>query len=451
MMFEKILIANRGEVALRIMRAARELGVKTVAVYSTEDADTYPVQYADEAVCIGPAQATKSYLVTSNIIAAAKTTGAQAVHPGYGFLAENADFARACAENDLVFIGPAADCIERMGDKSTARDTMKACGVPTVPGSDGIMDTVEEARAFADAVGYPVLIKATAGGGGKGMREVHGPADLEAQYKAARTEAGAAFGNDGVYLEKLVLRPRHVEVQVLGDNFGNRVALCERDCSVQRRHQKLIEEAPSPALSDDLRRAMSVAAVKAVRAVDYRSAGTVEFLLAPDGKFYFMEMNTRVQVEHPVTEQITGTDIIKEQIRIAAGEPMSCADRAPFAPFGHAMEFRINAEDPDEGFRPCPGTITRFEAPSGPGVRVEAYVHSGSRISPYYDSLVAKLIVYGQDREEVLARGRRALDEFVIEGIKTTIPFHRRALDNEVFCSGEATTDFIETQMGDLL
>ncbi len=450
-MFEKILIANRGEVALRVMRAARELGVKTVAVYSTEDADTYPVQYADEAVCIGPAQAAKSYLVMSNIIAAAKNTGAQAIHPGYGFLAENADFARACVENDLVFIGPSADCIEKMGDKSTARDTMKACGVPTVPGSDGIIDTVEEAREFADKVGYPVLIKATAGGGGKGMREVHDPADLEAQYKAARTEAGAAFANDGVYLEKLVLRPRHVEVQVLGDNFGNRVALCERDCSVQRRHQKLIEEAPSPALSDDLRRAMSVAAVKAVRAVDYRSAGTVEFLLAPDGKFYFMEMNTRVQVEHPVTEQITGVDIIKEQIRIAAGEPMTCADRAPFTPFGHAIEFRINAEDSDHGFRPCPGTITRFEAPSGPGVRVEAYVHTGSRISPYYDSLVAKLIVSGQDREEALARGRRALDEFVIEGIQTTISFHQRVLDNEVFCAGEAATDFIETQMGDLL
>ena len=450
-MFDKILIANRGGVALRVMRAARELGVKTVAVYSTEDADTYPVRYADEAVCIGPAQATKSYLVMSNIIEAAKTTGAQAIHPGYGFLAENADFARACVENDLVFIGPSADCIERMGDKSTARDTMKACGVPTVPGSDGIIDTVEEARRFADGVGYPVLIKATAGGGGKGMREVHDPADLEAQYKAARTEAGAAFANDGVYLEKLVLSPRHVEVQVLGDDFGNRVALCERDCSVQRRHQKLIEEAPSPALSDDLRRAMSVAAVKAVRAVDYRSAGTVEFLLAPDGKFYFMEMNTRVQVEHPVTEQITGTDIIKEQIRIAAGEPMSCANRAPFTPFGHAIEFRINAEDPENGFRPCPGTITRFEAPSGPGVRVEAYVRTGSRISPYYDSLVAKLIVSGQDRAEALARGRRALEEFVIEGIQTTIPFHRRVLENEVFCAGDATTDFIETQMGDLL
>lgn len=450
-MFNKILIANRGEVALRIMRACKELGVKTVAVYSTEDADTYPVQYADEAVCIGPAQANKSYLIMANIIAAAKTTGAQAVHPGYGFLAENADFARACADNDLVFIGPAPECIERMGDKSSARETMKSCGVPTVPGSDGCIETAAEAKAFADGVGYPVLIKATAGGGGKGMREVHDPADLEAQYQAARTEAGAAFGNDDVYLEKLILHPRHVEIQVLADDFGNNVALCERDCSVQRRHQKLIEEAPSPALTEDLRRAMGVAAIKAVRAVNYKNAGTIEFLLDERGSFYFMEMNTRVQVEHPVTEQITGTDIIKEQLRIASGEPMSCAHRAPFSPAGHAIEFRINAEDPQRGFRPCPGTITKFEAPTGPGVRVESYVRTGSRISPYYDSLVAKLVVYGQDREEALARGRRALDEFVIEGIETTIAFHRRVLDNAMFCSGDVTTDFIETQMGDVL
>lgn len=450
-MFGKILIANRGEVALRVMRAAKELGVKTVAVYSTEDADTYPVSYADEAVCIGPAPASKSYLVMSNIIMAAKATGAEAVHPGYGFLAENADFARLCVENGLVFIGPSPECIERMGDKSSARETMKACGVPTVPGSDGCLDTVEEARAFAERVGYPVLIKATAGGGGKGMREVHEPADLESQYLAARAEAQAAFGNDGVYLEKLVLRPRHVEVQILADDFGNNVALCERDCSIQRRHQKLIEEAPSPALTEDLRRAMGVAAIKAVRATGYRNAGTIEFLLDDRGHFYFMEMNTRVQVEHPVSEQITGTDIIKEQLRIAAGEPMSCAHRAPFAPQGHAIEFRINAEDPAHGFRPCPGTITRFEAPAGPGVRVESYVRSGSRISPYYDSLVAKLIVSGQDREEALARARRALGEFVIEGIETTIPFHKRVLDNEAFKAGDVATDFIATQMGDLL
>ena len=450
-MFNKILVANRGEVALRIMRAARELGVKTVAVYSTEDADTYPVQYADEAVCIGPAQSAKSYLVMPSIIAAAKNTGAEAIHPGYGFLAENADFARACADNDLVFIGPTAECIESMGDKSSARETMKSCGVPTVPGSDGCLDTVEEAAAFAEQVGYPVLIKATAGGGGKGMREVHDPADLAAQYKAARTEAGAAFGNDGVYLEKLVLRPRHVEVQVLADDHGNAVALCERDCSIQRRHQKLLEEAPSPALTDELRRAMGKAALKAVRAVDYRNAGTIEFLLDERGEFYFMEMNTRVQVEHPVTEEITGTDIIKEQLRIAAGEPMSCAPRAPFAPAGHAIELRINAEDPAHGFRPCPGTVTRFEPPAGPGVRVETYLRTGSKISPHYDSLVAKVIVHGQDREEAVARARRALDEFVIEGIATTIPFHQRVLENEVFLAGEATTDFIETQMGDVL
>lgn len=450
-MFNKVLIANRGEVALRVMRACKELGIKTVAVYSTEDKDTYPVKYADEAVCIGPAQSNKSYLVMSNIIEAAKKTGAEAIHPGYGFLAENADFARACADEGLVFIGPSPECIDSMGDKSSARETMKACGVPTVPGSDGCIDTVEEAKAFADSVGYPVLIKATAGGGGKGMREVHDPADLEAQYKAARTEAGAAFGNDEVYLEKLVLRPRHVEVQVLADDHGNRISLCERDCSIQRRHQKLVEEAPSPALTDELRRAMGTAAVKALRAVDYRNAGTIEFLLDSDGKFYFMEMNTRVQVEHPVTEEITGTDIIKEQLRIAAGEPISCMDRVPFKPQGHAIEFRINAEDPEHQFRPCPGTVTKFEPPTGPGVRVESYVKTGSKISPYYDSLVAKIIVHGQNREEALARGRRALDEFVIEGIKTTIPFQRRVLDDPVFIAGDARTDFIETQMGDVL
>ncbi len=451
MMFQKILVANRGEVALRVMRAARELGVKTVAVYSTEDADTLPVRYADEAVCIGPAPSTQSYLQMGNIIEAAKATGAEAIHPGYGFLAENAEFARLCEENDIVFIGPSAECIEKMGDKATARKTMTACGVPTVPGSDGLCDTVEEARAFAEAVGYPVLIKATAGGGGKGMREAHTPEELESQYKAARTEAAAAFGDDGVYLEKLVLRPRHVEIQVLADDFENRIALCERDCSIQRRHQKLIEEAPSPALDEDTRRQMGVAAIRAVRAVDYRNAGTIEFLLDERGDFYFMEMNTRVQVEHPVTEMITNTDIIKEQIRIASGEPISCAERAPFTPEGHAIEMRINAEDPDHSFRPSPGTVTRFRLPAGPGVRVETFVEEGSKISPYYDSLLAKVIVHGQDRAESIARAKRALDEFQIEGVATTIPFHKRVLDDAVFVAGDATTDFIETQMGDLL
>lgn len=448
-MFDKVLIANRGEVALRIMRACKEMGIKTVAVYSTEDADTYPVRYADEKVCIGPAPANKSYLVMPSIIAAAVNTGCQAIHPGYGFLAENSDFARACADNDLVFIGPSPECIDAMGNKAAARDTMKACGVPTVPGSDGVIETVEEARKFAEEVGYPVLIKASAGGGGKGMREVHDPADLESQFMAAKNEALAAFGNGDVYLEKLVLRPRHVEVQILADKHGNRISLCERDCSLQRRHQKLLEEAPSPALTEEIRRAMGVAAVKAVRATGYENAGTIEFLLDTDGKFYFMEMNTRVQVEHPVSEQITGTDIIKEQLRIASGEPISCIERAPFAPFGHAMEFRINAEDPEHDFRPCPGNITRFEVPGGPGVRVETYIKQGDRISPYYDSMVAKLIVWGIDRDECIARGKRALSEFCIEGIKTTIPFHLEVLEKEAFVEGRVYTDFIKTEMGD--
>lgn len=450
-MFKKILIANRGEVALRIIRAAKELGVKTVAVYSEADKDTLPVKLADEAVCIGPAPATKSYLVMSNIIAAAENTGAEAIHPGYGFLAENADFAKACELNDIKFIGPSADCISMMGDKATARETMIKCGVPVVPGSDGICETVEEAREFAESVGYPVLIKATAGGGGKGMREVHKPEDLESQFTQAQVEAKAAFGNGDVYLEKLVLRPRHVEIQVLADDFDHRIALCERDCSIQRRHQKLLEEAPSPALTDELRREMGVAATKAVRAVDYRNAGTIEFLLDEDGKFYFMEMNTRVQVEHPVSELITGTDIIKEQIRIAAGEPISCADRAPFSPQGAAIEMRINAEDVDNKFMPTPGKITKFRIPSGPGVRVDTYLTEGASVSPFYDSLVAKLICYGQDREEAVARAKRALEEFEVEGIKTTIPFHQRVLENEVFVAGDAHTDFIDTQMPDIL
>ena len=451
-MFKKVLIANRGEVALRVMRACKELGVKTVAVYSTEDENTYPVQYADEKVCIGPAQATKSYLVMSNIIAAATITGADAIHPGYGFLAENADFARACADNDLVFIGPSAECIERMGDKSSARETMKACGVPTVPGSDGCIDTVEEARRFAESVGYPVLIKATAGGGGKGMRVSESEEDFADMFNIAQRESVNAFGDNTMYLERAVQNPRHVEVQIIADNHGNVVALGERDCSVQRNHQKMIEESPSPLLDADegLRRRMMDDAVKAARAVGYTSAGTIEVLMDAERNYYFMEMNTRIQVEHCVTEMVTHTDLVGEMIRVAAGEPLSFS-QDDIVLRGHAIECRINAEDPDHGFRPCPGKITRFEPPMGPGVRVETYVHEGSSISPYYDSMVAKVIVSGQDREECLARGRRALDEFKIEGIATTLPFHRRVLDNEVFRAGEATTDFIETQMGDLL
>ena len=446
-MFDKILIANRGEVATRIIRAAHELGVKTVVVYSEMDADSLPVKLSDEAVCIGPAPSSKSYLVIPNIIAAAEITGAQAIHPGYGFLSENADFARACIDNDIVFIGPSPEAIESLGDKAAAKATMAGFGVPTVPGSDGAVESVEEAARFADEVGYPVLIKASAGGGGKGMRVAENADELEAMYTAAKTEAANAFGNDEVYLEKYLARPRHVEVQILADTCGNAMHLCERDCSIQRRHQKLLEEAPSPALDEATRQAMGEAALKAVRGVGYVNAGTIEFLLDTDGKFYFMEMNTRVQVEHPVSEQITGADIIKEQLRIAAGEPISIADRAPMSPIAHAIEFRINAEDPSKNFMPNPGTITRMDLPGGPGVRVDTHIRAGSKVPPTYDSLLAKLIVWGDTREEAIARGKRALDEFIIEGVATTIPFHKAVLENEVFKSGEVYTDFIETAM----
>lgn len=448
-MFKRILIANRGEVALRIVRAAREMGVETVVVYSEADADTLAVKMADAAVCIGPAPSAKSYLCIPNIIAAAKTTGAEAVHPGYGFLAENADFARVCADNDLVFIGPSPECIELMGDKSNARETMMRIGVPTVPGSDGAVETPEEALKFAAQVGYPVLVKASAGGGGKGMRVVASEDEMPKLFAAAKNEAQAAFGNGEVYLEKYLLRPRHVEIQVLADSYGNAMHLCERDCSIQRRHQKLLEEAPSPALTPEIRAAMGEAALAAVRAVDYRNAGTIEFLLDTDGKFYFMEMNTRVQVEHPVSEQITGVDIIKEQLRIAAGEPMSCAKYAPLSPKCHAIEFRINAEDPDANFRPCPGHIVRFDLPGGPKVRVDTHMRAGADVPPTYDSLIAKLIVWGDTREEALAVARRALQEFNVEGIATTIPFHLKVLENEAFKSGMVYTDFIESEMND--
>ncbi len=449
-MFDRILVAIRGEVALRIIRAAKEMGVETVIVYSDADKDSLPVAMADHSVCIGPAQASLSYLNMPNIISAALTTGAQAVHPGYGFLAENSAFARACADSGLVFIGPSPDAIDRMGDKSVARETMMAAGVPCVPGSDGAVESVEEALRFAEEVGFPVLIKASAGGGGKGMRVAQSRDDLEANMMAAKTEAAAAFGNDTVYIEKYLLRPRHVEMQILADSHGNAVHLYERDCSIQRRHQKLVEEAPSPAMTDELRAAMGEAAMKAVRAVDYQNAGTIEFLLDTDGRFYFMEMNTRVQVEHPITEQITGVDIIKEQIRIAAGEPMRHKTQAEIVKRGHAIEFRINAEDPAHNFRPHPGLVSVFNPPGGFGVRIDSHLYSGYRVPSTYDSLLGKLIVWGETRDEAIARARRALDEFIVVGIPTTIPFHQMVVENAAFVRGEVYTDFIETEMSDL-
>ncbi len=443
-MFRKLLIANRGEVALRVVRACKEMGIATVAVYSEPDRDCLHARMADEAICIGPASSALSYLSMPNIISAARVTGAEAIHPGYGFLAENAAFARAVADSGITFVGPSPDAIERMGDKAVARETMANAGVPTVPGSDGLVETYEEALSFANEVGFPVLIKASAGGGGKGMRIAADAEELKANLMAARTEAGAAFGNDTVYIEKYLTRPRHVEFQVLADTHGNAVHLYERDCSVQRRHQKLIEEAPSTALTPELRAAMGEAAIKAVRAVDYVNAGTVEFLLDEDGSFYFMEMNTRVQVEHPVTEQVTGVDIIKEQIRIAAGEPMKHARQEDVKLNGHAIEFRINAEDPLAGFRPHPGRVDVFNAPGGFGVRVDSHLYSGYTVPPYYDSLIAKLIVWGETRTEAVDRARRALDEFIVVGIPTTVPFHQFVVEEEHFARGEVYTDYVE-------
>ncbi|MDR0347543.1 MAG: acetyl-CoA carboxylase biotin carboxylase subunit [Coriobacteriales bacterium] len=447
-MFDKVLIANRGEVAVRIVRALRELGVKSVVAYSDADRDTLAVRLADESVCIGPTPSAQSYLSIPAIIGAASSRGVQAIHPGYGFLAENAAFARACAANDLVFIGPTPEAIELMGDKNVARETMKRIGVPTVPGSDGPLATAADALRFAEQVGYPVLIKASAGGGGKGMRVVEAAEQIEAAFGAAKNEAAAAFGNDEVYLEKYLPTPRHIEIQVLADAHGNALHLCERDCSIQRRHQKLLEEAPSSAVSPELRQRMGEAALKAVREVSYLGAGTVEFLLDDSGNFYFMEMNTRVQVEHPVTEAITGTDLIKEQLRIAAGEPISFAGGTPPSPNGHAIEFRINAEDPYNNFWPCPGTVTALSLPGGPGVRVDTHLFAGYTIPPNYDSLIAKLIVWGSTREEAIARGRRALDELVIMGIKTTTSFHRSVLDEKDFIAGEVHTDYLPTHEG---
>ncbi|MEZ7838018.1 MAG: acetyl-CoA carboxylase biotin carboxylase subunit [Flavobacteriales bacterium] len=440
-MFKKILIANRGEIALRVIRTAREMGIKTVAVYSTADVDSLHVKFADEAVCIGSASSADSYLKIPNIIAAAEITNADAIHPGYGFLAENSNFSKICEENDIKFIGASPEMIDGMGDKANAKATMKAAKVPTIPGSEGILETYEEAEALAIEMGFPVMLKATAGGGGKGMRAVSELANFQNAWDSARQEAAAAFGNDAMYMEKLILEPRHIEIQIIGDSNGKACHLSERDCSVQRRHQKLTEEAPSPFMTKELRKKMGAAAVRAAEAVKYEGAGTVEFLVDKDRNFYFMEMNTRIQVEHPVTEEVINYDLIAEQIKVAAGIPISGENYEPKA---HAIECRINAEDPHNGFRPCPGKITTYHAPGGHGVRVDTHVYAGYTIPPYYDSMIAKLITVAQTRDEAIEKMKRALREFVIEGVKTTIPFHLQLMDNPDYRSGNYTTKFME-------
>ncbi len=442
-MFKKLLIANRGEIALRIIRACQELGVKTVAVYSEADRESLHVRFSDEDVCIGPAAASESYLNIPRIIAAAEVTGAEAIHPGYGFLAENADFSEICRRSDIVFVGPSPDQIRAMGDKATARKTMMDLGVPTVPGSDGVVSELAEAEKIAAEIGYPVMIKASAGGGGKGMRVAQDTESFARMYQAAQTEAGAAFGDPDVYLEKCIVKPKHVEFQVFGDQRGRVVHLGERDCSIQRRHQKLIEEAPSPVLTNEMRKQMGEAAVLAAKGVDYVGAGTVEFLVDDDGSFYFIEMNTRIQVEHPVTEVTTGLDLVKEQILAAAGEPLSFPSEIPQVR-GHAIEFRVNAEDALRNFAPCPGLITTFHPPGGPGVRLDTHLYGGYHVPPYYDSLLAKLIVSGRDREETIVRARHALESFVIEGISTTIPFLGEITRDEQFMAGGVDTGFVD-------
>jgi acetyl-CoA carboxylase biotin carboxylase subunit len=445
-LFNKVLIANRGEIALRIIRACHELGVRTVAVYSEADRESLHVRFADEDVCIGKAPAADSYLNIPRIIAAAEVTGAEAIHPGYGFLAENAEFSEICTRSGLVFIGPTPDQIRAMGDKATARRTMMEVGVPTVPGSEGVVQDIDSALEVSAEIGFPIMIKASAGGGGKGMRIAPDAETFAKLLAAAQTEAKAAFGDASVYLERCILRPRHVEFQVFGDRQGRIVHLGERDCSIQRRHQKLVEEAPSPALTPELRAEMGEAAVRAAQAIEYVGAGTIEFLLDEDGSFYFMEMNTRIQVEHPVTEVTTGLDLVKEQIRVAAGEPLSFPD-GEAAHRGHAIEFRINAEDPDRGFAPGPGTVTTFHPPGGPGVRLDTHVYTGYRVPPNYDSLLAKLIVSACTREETILRARHALDQFIIEGVPTTIPFLRRILDDPGFMAGDVDTGFVGRMM----
>jgi len=446
MQFSKVLIANRGEIALRILRTCEEMGIATVAVHSTVDRHSLHVQLADEAVCIGEAPSSKSYLNIPNIIAAALTRNATAIHPGYGFLAENARFAEICADHQIVFIGPSPDSIRSMGDKSTAKKTMQRVGVPTVPGSTGLLTDEAEARTIARKIGYPIIIKATAGGGGRGMRLVREESDLGKLFAAAQGEAEAAFGNPGVYLEKFVQKPRHIEFQILADTYGNVIHLGERECSIQRRHQKLLEEAPSPALTPTLREKMGTAAVMAAKSINYVGAGTVEFLLDQSGEFFFMEMNTRIQVEHPVTEMITGLDLIAEQIRIAQGEPLSLTQDQVLLR-GHAIECRINAEDPEHNFRPNPGRISGYLPPSGPGVRMDSHVYTDYEIPPYYDSLIGKLIVWGSDRPAAIRRMRRALRECAVTGLPTTIAFHQKILDSPEFQKGDIYTNFVEQMM----
>ena len=440
-MFKKVLIANRGEIALRVIRTCKEMGIKTVAVYSKADADSLHVRFADEAVCIGPAASSESYLSIPNIIAAAEITNADAIHPGYGFLSENAKFSRICAEHGIKFIGATGDQIDKMGDKATAKETMKEAGVPCVPGSEGILDSLEHARKTAKKIGYPVMMKATAGGGGKGMRAIFAESELEGAWKSARRESAAAFGIDGMYMEKLILEPRHIEIQVIGDSYGKACHLSERDCSVQRRHQKLVEETPSPFMTDKLRKKMGDAAVKAAEFIAYEGAGTVEFLVDKDRNFYFMEMNTRIQVEHPITEQVVGFDLIREQIKVAAGEKITGKN---YFPEMHSIEVRINAEDAFNDFRPSPGMIASFHAPGGHGVRLDTHCYSGYMIPPFYDSMIAKLIVTARTRDEAIDKLERALGEFVIEGVKTTIPFHQQLLQNEDFRRGVYTTKFMD-------
>jgi acetyl-CoA carboxylase, biotin carboxylase subunit len=441
LMFKKILIANRGEIALRVIRTCKEMGIKTVAVYSTADKESLHVRFADEAVCIGPPSSKLSYLNIPSIISAAEITNADAIHPGYGFLSENAEFSRICEDYKIKFIGATADQINLMGDKSTAKDTMKKAGVPVIPGSAGLLSSVEEGIKLSEEMGYPVIIKATAGGGGKGMRIIRKSEEFQKMWDDAKMESSASFGNDGLYLEKFIEEPRHIEIQIVGDQFGKVCHLSERDCSIQRRHQKLVEETPSPVVNDELRERMGAAAIAGAEAIKYEGAGTVEFLVDKHGDFYFMEMNTRIQVEHPITEEVTDFDLIKEQIKVAAGVPISGTN---YFPKMYSMECRINAEDPRQNFRPSPGTIKQMNIPGGHGVRVDSHVYAGYTIPPNYDSMIAKLIVTARSREEVIVRMKRALQEFIIEGVKTTIPFHLKLMDDETFKSGKFNTGFLD-------